>query len=42
MDHVQFYNNNLQWNISCTISVHDCVMDLVTSFFDLFYPLKLR
>ena len=34
MDHVQFYNNNLQWNISCTIPVHDCVIFFILSSWD--------
>jgi hypothetical protein len=38
---VQFSNGNLQW-ISFTRLVHDWEVDLVTSFFDLLYSLRLR
>lgn len=41
-DHAQFCNDNLQWNISFTRLVHDWKVDLVTSFFDLLYSLRLR
>jgi hypothetical protein len=38
----QFSSDNLLWNISFTRSVHDWEMDLVISFFDLLYSLRLR
>lgn len=41
-DHMQFFNGNLQWNISFPKPAHDWEVDLVTSFFDLLYSIKLR
>jgi hypothetical protein len=38
-DHMQFFINNIQWNISFTKPVHDLKVDL---FFNLLYSLRLR
>jgi hypothetical protein len=42
VDYMQFSNENLQWNISLIRLVHDWKVDLVISFFDLLYSLRLR
>jgi hypothetical protein len=42
VDHMQFINGNLQWNISFTRPVHNWEVDLVTSFFELLYSIRLR
>jgi hypothetical protein len=41
-DHMQFRNGNLQWNIFFTRPVHDWEVDLVSSFFELLYSLRVR
>jgi hypothetical protein len=41
-DHMQFFNSNIQWYISFTRPVHDWKVDLVISFFNILYSLKLR
>jgi hypothetical protein len=41
-DHMQFFNGNFQGNIYFTILVHNWEVDLITSFFDLFYSVRLR
>ena len=41
-DHVKFSNGNLQWDISFTRQVLDWEVDLVTSFFDHLYSIRLR
>jgi len=41
-DHMQFSNDTLQWNITFIKSLHDWKVELVTSFFNLLYPLMLR
>jgi hypothetical protein len=41
-DYKQFFNENLQWDISFTGSVHDWEVDFVTSSFDLLYSIRLR
>jgi hypothetical protein len=38
----QFFNENLQCNISFTKSAHDWEVDFVTSSFDLLYSIRLR
>ena len=40
-DHMQFSNNTLEWNITCIGSVHDWEEEVVSSFFNLLYSLKL-
>jgi hypothetical protein len=42
VDHLQFSNDMLLWNITFIISVHDWEVDLITSFFNLLYSLRLR
>jgi hypothetical protein len=41
-DHVKVSNGNLQWDILFTRQVLDWEVDLVTSFFDLLYSIRLR
>jgi hypothetical protein len=41
-DHMQSFTGNIQWNISFTRPMHDWEVDLVTSFFDLLYSIRLR
>jgi hypothetical protein len=41
-DHMQFFNVNLQCNISFRRPLHGWEVDLVISFFDLLYSIKLR
>jgi hypothetical protein len=38
-DHMQFRNENLQWNIFFTRPVHDWEVNLVSSFFELLYSI---
>jgi hypothetical protein len=35
---MQFFNGNLQWNISFSRPMHDWEVDMVTSFFQLCCP----
>jgi hypothetical protein len=41
-NHWQFSNDTLQWNITFIRSMHDWEVDLITSFFNLLYSLRLR
>jgi hypothetical protein len=40
-DHMLFSNDTFQWNISFIILVHDWEVDMVTSFFNLLYSIRL-
>jgi hypothetical protein len=42
VDYMQSFNGSIQWNTSFTKPRHDWKVDLVTSFFDLFYSIRLR
>jgi hypothetical protein len=41
-DYKQFFNENLQWDISFTRLVHNWEVDFFTSSFDLLYSIRLR
>jgi hypothetical protein len=40
--HMWFSNDTCQWNVTFIKAVHDWEMELVTSFFDLLYSIRLR
>jgi hypothetical protein len=42
VDFMQFQNGNLQWNIFFTRPMHDWEVDLVSSFFDPLYFLRVK
>jgi hypothetical protein len=41
-DHMQFSNDTLQWNIIYIRSMHDWEVEVVSSFFNLWYSLELQ